>query len=149
MKKGKTTKLNLYKEIKTNFGTVDSKNLKSIFINIQSWAEPTDEFDNWNRIVNNLSRKVKHSVHNRANRNVFDDKFIVDLDLRTSGIMYGKKSFMNLEVNLYLKKELDFKSTTLKNEVKNIISSIYKDSFLNNEYFNFTASKKDSVSISV
>jgi hypothetical protein len=73
----------------------------------------------------------------------------VDLDLRTSGIMYGKKSFMNLEVNLYLKKELDFKSTTLKNEVKNIISSIYKDSFSNNEYFNFTASKKDSVSISV
>jgi len=136
MKKGKTSKLNLYKEIKTNYGTVDSKNLKSIFINIQSWAEPTDEYDNWNRIVNNLSRQIKHTVYEHYNRAIFNDTFIVDLDLRTSGIMYGKKSFMNLEVNLYL-----------KNEVKKIIQMIYKDSIIKNHFFTFSSSKKESISI--
>jgi len=147
MKKGKTSKLNLYKEIKTNYGTVDSKNLKSIFINIQSWAEPTDEYDNWNRIVNNLSRQIKHTVYEHYNRAIFNDTFIVDLDLRTSGIMYGKKSFMNLEVNLYLKNEMDFKSNTLKNEVKKIIQMIYKDSIIKNHFFTFSSSKKESISI--
>ena len=40
MKKGKSVKLNLYQPIKSLYGTVDSKNLKSIYINIQSWITP-------------------------------------------------------------------------------------------------------------
>ena len=38
MKKGKSVKLNLYNPIKSVYGTVDSKNLKSVYINIQSWV---------------------------------------------------------------------------------------------------------------
>jgi len=45
------------------------------------------------------------------------DRSIVDLDLRTSGISTGKKSFFNLEVNLYTNEELDFKSQELKDSV--------------------------------
>ena len=51
MKKGKSVKLNLYNPIKSSYGTVDSKNLKSIYINIQSWVTPKFEHDNWNRVV--------------------------------------------------------------------------------------------------
>jgi hypothetical protein len=115
MKKGKTVKLSGYKLSKVIYGTVDSKNLKSIYINIQTWVDPKDEYENWTRIVLNMSRSVKHSVYNCIDRTLFDEKFIVDLDLRTSGVQYKKRSFMNLEINLYLLEEMDFKSTTIKN----------------------------------
>jgi hypothetical protein len=93
MKKGKSVKLNLYSPIKSIYGTVDSKNLKSIYINIQSWVCPKKEHDNWNRVVCNLNREIKHSVFNSISQTVFIDRSIVDLELRTSGISTGKKSF--------------------------------------------------------
>jgi hypothetical protein len=142
MKKGKSIKLNLYTPIKTVYGTVDSKNLKSVYINIQSWVTPKEEYDNWNRVVSNLGREIKHSVFNSINTNIFQNKSIVDLDLRTSGISHGKKSFFNLEINLYTTNELDFKSTEIKDSVKNIIQSIFNNNVTTNKYFEFSTTKK-------
>ena len=143
MKKGKTSKLNLFDEAKCHYGTVDSKNLKSVYINIQSWVTPKSEYDNWNRIVCNLSRDIKHSVYNSINTELFKEQTIVDLDLRTSGISHGKKSFLNLEVNLYTNQEMDFKSPEIKNSVKQIIKNIFKENVIQNKYFEFSPSKND------
>lgn len=143
MKKGKSVKLNLYNPIKSVYGTVDSKNLKSLYINIQSWVTPKFEHDNWNRVVCNLSRDIKHSVFNSINHELFKEQSIVDLDLRTSGISHGKKSFLNLEVNLYTNNELDFKSPEVKDSVKRIIKSIFKENVVQNKYFEFSLSKND------
>ena len=145
MKKGKSVKLNLYNPIKSVYGTVDSKNLKSIYINIQSWITPKNENDNWSRIVGNLSREIKHSVFNSINTEFFREQSIVDLDLRTSGISTGKKSFFNLEVNLYVKSQLDFKSKDVKESVKNIVKTIFKENISNNKYFSFSLTKKPEV----
>lgn len=145
MKKGKSVKLNLYNPIKSVYGTVDSKNLKSVYINIQSWVTPKDEYDNWNRVVSNLSREIKHSVYNSINTNLFQNKSIVDLDLRTSGISHGKKSFFNLEINLYTTNELDFKSIEIKDSVKNIVQSIYNNNITTNKYFEFSTTKKEVI----
>jgi hypothetical protein len=147
MKKGKTAKLSGFKSSKVSYGTVDSKNLKSIYINIQTWVEPKDSYDNWTRIVLNMSRAVKHVVFNCLDRNLFDEKFIVDLDLRTSGIQYKKRSFMNLEITIYTLEEMDFKSAILKKSVKNIVGCINSDIFRKNEYFNFHISKKDKTEL--
>jgi len=143
MKKGKSVKLNLYNPIKSMYGTVDSKNLKSLYINIQSWVTPKFEHDNWNRVVCNLSRDIKHSVYNSINTELFKEQSIVDLDLRTSGISHGKKSFLNLEVNLYTTQEMDFKSPEIKNSVKQIIKNIFKENVIQNKYFEFYPSKND------
>jgi hypothetical protein len=143
MKKGKSVKLNLYNPIKSVYGTVDSKNLKSVYINIQSWVTPKDEYDNWNRVVSNLSREIKHSVYKSINTDLFQNKSIVDLDLRTSGISHGKKSFFNLEINLYTTNELDFKSIEIKESVKNIVQSIYNNNITTNKYFDFSTTKKE------
>jgi len=143
MKKGKSVKLNLYNPIKSVYGTVDSKNLKSLYINIQSWVTPKFEHDNWNRVVCNLSRDIKHSVYNSINTELFKEQSIVDLDLRTSGISHGKKSFLNLEVNLYTNQEMDFKSPEIKNSVKQIIKNIFKENVIQNKYFEFSPSKND------
>lgn len=145
MKKGKSVKLKLFNPIKSVYGTVDSKNLKSLYINIQSWVTPKDETENWNRVVCNLSREIKHSVFNSINTSIFQEHSIVDLDLRTSGISTGKKSFFNLEVNLFIKTPVDFKSKELKDSIKSIVKNIYKNNILNNNYFDFTVSKKSEV----
>jgi hypothetical protein len=145
MKKGKSVKLNLYNPIKSVYGTVDSKNLKSVYINIQSWVTPKDEYDNWNRVVSNLSREIKHSVYKSINTDLFQNKSIVDLDLRTSGISHGKKSFFNLEINLYTTNELDFKSIEIKESVKNIVQSIYNNNITTNKYFDFSTTKKEVI----
>jgi hypothetical protein len=142
MKKGKSVKLNLYNPIKSVYGTVDSKNLKSVYINIQSWVTPKKEYDNWNRVVSNLGREIKHSVFESINQKLFQEKSIVDLDLRTSGISHGKKSFFNLEINLYTNSELDFKSIEIKDSVKIIVKSIFRNNIQQNKYFEFSTSKK-------
>lgn len=143
MKKGKSVKLNLFNPIKSVYGTVDSENLKSVYVNIQSWVTPKLEYDNWNRVVCNLSREIKHSVYNSITPTIFQENTIVDLDLRTSGIIQGKKSFFNLEVNLYTTKKLDFKSQEVKDSIKKIVKNIFKDNIDNNKYFEFSISKKD------
>ena len=143
MKQGKSVKLNLYSPIKSVYGTVDSKNLKSLYINIQSWVTPKFEHNNWNRVVCNLSRDIKHSVFNSINPLLFKEQSIVDLDLRTSGISHGKKSFLNLEVNLYTNSEMDFKCLEIKDSVKTIIKNIVKENVIQNKYFEFSPSKND------
>ena len=121
MKKGKTAKLSGFKSSKISYGTVDSKNLKSVYINIQSWVTPKEELENWNRIVLSLGREIKNSVFESIDSKIFQEKNIVDLDLRTSGILKGKKSFFNLEINLYTLRDMDFKCDELKESIKTIV----------------------------
>lgn len=142
MKKGKTAKLIGFNDAKVTYGTVDAKEFKSIYLNIQSWVTPKEDFENWNRIVSNLHRGIKHTVHNNINGSLFTHNIIVDLDLRTSGMSYGKKSFMNLEVTLFLKREIDFKDIELKDSLKKITKEIYVEDFKKNNYLSFTVSKK-------
>ena len=141
MKKGKTAKLTGFRTSKVHYGTVDSKNFKSLYLNIQTWVEPKTEVENWTRVVLNLTRAVKHSIYENIEKDLFDNKFIVDLDLRTSGLQLKKKSFMNLEINLFLINEIDFKSTKLKKSLKKLTKEIYNDVFSGNEYFKFYLTK--------
>jgi predicted protein tyrosine phosphatase len=143
MKKGKTSKIQGFKTAKVLFGTVDSVNLKSIYLNIQTWVEPKKDVENWSRVVLNLSRSIKHSIYDKVKNSFFDDKFIVDLDLRSSGLSLNKKSFMNLEINFFFKDNisLTFKDTEIKDFLKNITTKIFQDNLKNNQYFKFYLSK--------
>ena len=148
MKKGKTSQIQGFKTAKVVYGTVDSVNFKALYLNIQTWVEPKINSENWNRIVLNLSRFIKHSVLDSLDKTLFDNKFIVDLDLRSSGLQKGKKSFLNLEINFYLTgDENDFKSRRLKESLKKICKQLFQDNFTNNEYFKFqlTKTKKTKV----
>jgi len=147
MKKGKTSKIQTHNFAKISYGTVDSVELKSIYLNIQTWVEPIDKYENWNRIVLNMSRVIKHATFDSVDRKLFEEKFIVDLDLRSSGITMGKKSFMNLEITLYLNKnDIDFKSKEIKESLKKISNNIIDEVFYNNQYFRFYLTKKGNTS---
>lgn len=142
MKKGKTCKISGFRNAKVIYGTVDSKEFKSLYINLQTWAQPKKDSLNWDRLVLNTSKKIKHSVYQNINKEFFEDKFIVDLDLRSSGIKLNKKSFLNLEINLYLiDPTIDFKSTKLKRIIKKLVTDMYSEVLIRNEYFNFYLTK--------
>lgn len=146
MKKGKSTKLNGYKQFKITYGTVDSRNLKSIYINLQTWSEPKKIIESPQRSVNILSRQIKHTILETLNTELFHDKFIVDLDLRSSGIQVNKKSFLNLECFIYLKNPTqEFKSSEIKSEVKKVVDSIVFKNFKRNENYTFHLTKKETI----
>lgn len=141
MKKGKSSKLDIFENAKCNYGTVDAHNLKSVYISIQSWIQPKVESDNWNRINGSLKRNIKHNLLESADPLMFESHNIVDLDLRSSGIQVGKKSFMNLELTLFLKEHMDFKSPILRDRIKKICTSIYKDELHTSNYFTLSKTK--------
>ena len=110
MKKGKTSKLDLFQDAKCYYGSVDATELKSIYLVLQTWVKPTQERDNWERVVGTISRTIKHKVLEIYNKSIFKEHCIVDLDLRTSGIKIDKASFLNLEITFFTKENFEFKS---------------------------------------
>ena len=131
MKKGKTSKLNIFDDAKCQYGTVDSKNFKSIYLILQTWVEPKDDYTNWVSITGSIKRQILHTLLE-----------VVDLDLRTSGLQKNKKSFLNLEITLFIHNDTyDFKSLILRSKIKNILSAIYKDDLKNSLYFTLSKTK--------
>ncbi len=141
MKKGKSVSVKGYKKFKVNYGTVDSKNLKSFYINIQSWLTPKKDEENWERIVMNFNRSIRHTIYEILQYDFIDTNFIVDTDLRSSGLSVDKSSFMNLEITFYLKNVTDFKSQKIKDFVKEIVDLLDNENFKNNKYFIFNLTK--------
>jgi len=142
MKKGKTSKLNIFDDAKCHYGTVDSKELKSIYLVLQTWVEPINDEDNWNKITGLIKRQILHTLLEVLDFTTFERKQIVDLDLRTSGIQKNKRSFLILEVNLFVHdRRIDFKSIILRSKIKKIISSIYHDDLKKSKYFILSKTK--------
>ena len=144
MKKGKSIKINGFKDFKINYGTVDFKSMKSIYLVIQAWVEPITDLESGSAVVNTLRRDIKHKLLDSIDLNIFNGRTIVDLDLRTSGIQEGKRSFMNLEITLFLDEYIDFKSEQLKKSLTTICKYITKNSFKSNRYFSFHLSKMET-----
>jgi len=142
MKKGKTSKLNIFDDAKCLYGTVDSKNLKSIYVVLQTWIEPLSIDENWNRLVGEIKRQIQHTLLEVVDTQTFERKQIVDLDLRTSGIQKNKKSFMNIEITLFIHNNIhDFKSPILRDKIKKILNSVYNDDLKQNKHFTLSKTK--------
>lgn len=142
MKKGKTSKLNIFDDAKCHYGTVDSKELKTVYIVLQTWVEPIVDEENWVKITGLIKRQILHTLLEVVDISLFERKQIVDLDLRTSGIQKNKKSFLNLEITLFVHdKTMDFKSLVLRSKLKKIIDSVYYDDLKKSKYFTLNLTK--------
>tara|TARA_R110000824_G_scaffold8027_2_gene36588 strand:- start:4179 stop:4625 length:447 start_codon:yes stop_codon:yes gene_type:complete len=145
MKAGKQVKINIDSNFRTYYGSVDTKKPKSVFINISSWFSPLIENDDisfWDRKVRSLKRKITSSAISSINPQIFTrDKNIIDLDIRTSGIRTGKKSYMNCELTLFLTHPVNIKSEEVSNNIKNITNSILSGVLKENNDFYFTKTK--------
>ena len=141
MKIGKYIPLGEYKNVKLGYGTVDFKNLKTIYLKLNSWVQPTNENDDFDTSINKTRRIIKEIIYNLRNEN-FKPQCIVDLDIKTKGIKIEKRSFMNLEVTLYVDKIFDVKLKSTKTMVKDIIENLIDNGLTDKNLFNFNKNKK-------
>ena len=141
MKTGKYIPLGTYQDVKIGYGTVDFKNLKTIYLKLNSWIQPDNETDDFDLTISKTRRQVKELIYNLKNP-YFKSQSIVDLDIRTKGIKLEKRSFMNLEITLYVDNQFDVKSKEVKNTVKDILLSVIDDGLTDKKLFNFYKSKK-------
>jgi hypothetical protein len=141
MKTGKYIPLGTYNNVKIGYGTVDFKNLKTIYLKLNSWLQPENETEDYNYLISKSRRQIKEKIYN-LNSPYFKQQCIVDLDIRTKGIKLEKRSFMNLEVTLYVEKQFDVKSKDVKNLIKEILENVVENGLSDKKLFNFNKSKK-------
>jgi hypothetical protein len=141
MKTGKYIPLGTYNNVKYGYGTVDFKNLKTIYVKLNSWLQPENETEDYDYLISKSRRKVKELIYNLQNVN-FKQQSIVDLDIRTKGIKMEKRSFMNLEITLYVEKQFDIRSKEIKTFIADLTESVIEDGLIDKKLFNFYKSKK-------
>ena len=143
MKRGKELKLDLNPNYKIKLGTVDNKNPKTIYINLTAWGQ-LKKYDidlNYDNVINKLRTKIKHKI-NSYNIDAFHNgKYIVDLDMRSSGISKSKRSFMSCEVTLFQKNNIPVNQYYIIKTVTNIANNIIKDCLDSQNHFKFYKTK--------
>ena len=146
MKNGKELKVTSFKNYNVVFGSVNNKHSKAVYINISAWAEPqNDETISYSRIIKDINKKVKQSLFDifdsETETEIKKNNTIVDLDIRESGIRYGKRSFMNCEITLFLTSEIPVNSENMKDKLDLVTNKIINSSFENNKTFKFHKKK--------
>lgn len=145
MKLGKEIKLDLLDNYKTKIGTVNNKESKSLYINLCAWGQLSelDENLNYDYYLRNVRKKIKQKLNNSLNKDLFHNhKYMVDLDMRTSGLSIEKRSFMSCEITLYQKKYLPLNKSRIVDNTKQIIKDVVTDCLENNSIFTFYRTKK-------
>lgn len=141
MKLGRYIPLDDYGDVKIGYGTIDHKNLKTIYIKINSWLSPNDDKIDFDKIVRGSQNKIKKHIREFGST-LFRPESIVDLDIRTKGIKKEKRSFMNLEVTLYVLEHFDVKSKPTKKLLNGLITGIIDKCLTDDLLFNFNRNKK-------
>jgi hypothetical protein len=147
MKTGKELKISNHKNYNIVFGSVNNKHPKAIYINLSAWAEPKSDAEiSYTRVIRDINKKVKQSLFNEfdltQDSDFLKERTIVDLDIRESGIRYGKRSFMNCEITLFLNSEIPVNSDKMRPVLDNIIDKVIETTFESNKSFKFYKKKK-------
>lgn len=146
MKTGKELKIDTFKNYSIVFGSVNNRHPKAVYINISAWAEPQSNEDvNYNRIIRDLHKKIKQSLYNcfisDSYSDFMKDRTIVDLDIRESGIRFGKRSFMNCEITLFLNTEIPVNSELMKPRLDEALKMVIESTLDSNKVFKFYKKK--------
>lgn len=141
MKIGKYIPLGDYKEVKIGYGTVDFKNLKTIYLKLNAWVEPENEELDFDKTISFARKSIKELIRTHDFNGYFKKESIVDLDIRTKGIKMNKRSFMNLEITLFVDNFFDVKSQNIKSLLKTFIHSSIDGCLSDKSLFNFNKSK--------
>jgi hypothetical protein len=140
MKKGKFITIGVHNNVKLGYGTVDFKNLKTIYIQLNSWTQPLEENCDFNKIILKTRRQIKENIYN-LNSELFKPESIVDLDIKTNGIKTNKRSFMDLEITLYVSKQFDIRSNEVKDTIFNLSKNVIDTILVEKTLFNFFEKK--------
>ena len=142
-KNGKEVKLkNLDYNVK--FGTVDDKDPKSLLISFSAWSEPKyKDYDlDYNKIIKQLNKDIKQTIFSNVDGKLFLKKNnIIYLDIRESGINFGKQSYMSCEITLFQTHRFKLQDKVIQNKIYELINIVIHDVFINHKYFKFYKNK--------
>ena len=142
--RGTELKIEEFDNLKVVFGTIDKNNPKSLYIKISGWGIPIQysEENNYKIIISKISKRIKRLLYTSLNSSFDKNIFIVDMNMRESGISKDKPSFMSCEITLYQKTNYSLKDEHISKLLNNIVSDIINDIFVDNEHFHFNKNKK-------
>ena len=96
-------------------------------------------------ITNVINKKLKQDLFNYFNLNetsgFLKNNTIVDLDIRESGIKFGKRSFMSCEITLFQKEEISIISDKIKKPLNEVTSMLIDKIFDLDENFKYHKKK--------
>jgi len=140
MKKGKFITIGSYNNVKLAYGTVDSKNLKTTYVQLNSWVQPSSEDVDFEKLINKTRRKIKELVRDLKS-DYFKLESIVHLDIKTNGIKTNKRSFMDLEITLFVNKAFDVRSKEIKEIIEKLSKNVIDEVLIDETLFNFFEKK--------
>lgn len=141
MKIGKFIQLGYHKNVKMGYGSVDCKNLKTVYLKLNSWVTPMSEID-YDGVISKARKSIINKIYLLQN-NTFKRECIVDIDIKTKGVKLNKKSYMDIEITLYTTGFFEIKNKSFSIMVQNILKSIIDNDLNNVQIFNFSKSKND------
>jgi hypothetical protein len=127
-KKGKTVQLNNFNNHKVKYGTIDVTDNKSVYLTLSTWITPKNTNAQPEQLVSTINKRVRTHIHaylNTVTNHGF--RYIVDTDLRSSGIRTGKKSFMSSDITLFVNTKFDNISDYIEKMSEYIIANIETD----------------------
>jgi hypothetical protein len=147
LKTGKELKINDFQNYNIIYGSVNDKQPKAVYINLSAWSEPKSNSQiKYDKIIKDLRKKIKQSLYNYFVYNDYldfdKDRTIVDLDIRESGIRFGKRSFMNCEITLFLNSEISINSEYIRLKLNDVINMVIDTALDDNKIFKFHKKKK-------
>lgn len=102
---------------------------------------PETDTKDFDLIISKSRREIKNYFYYLENE-FFRKENIVDLDIRTKGIKLEKKSFMNLEITLFVKNHFDIRDKKVKSIIKEVSEHIVDNNLKDKNLFNFYKNKK-------
>lgn len=144
MKKlGKKLDITIDDSFKIIHGTIDNGNPRTMYINISSWVDLTEDKDiSISKIIDKLHRRIKNNLFYKIDKNIFDNKKVItDFTLKESGITNKKRSFLSCEITVFQNTLNSFNTVSVLNELNNITNIILNE-MKSSKNFKFYKTKK-------
>ena len=138
----KEYKLDVCNHISLKYGTVNRNNPQVVYISGKCWVSPQREM-NYTDVIDNIEKGMKRNIKSFLIDGInFDNRFILDFDINTDGLIPKEKKFLSfdfyLRQNEKNKKQLSELNDLFKRKVSTIANNLVY-SFKEND---FTINKK-------
>lgn len=134
-KKGRVNQIDIFTNHKVKYGTVDFNDNKSIYVNINTWVRPKQSELTPEVLVKKLNKDIRKHLHTYLSSVDTISKYIVDTDLRSSGIKKTKKSFMSSDITLFTNKNFNEIGEDVNNLCSYLINKVESE-YMNELEFN-------------
>lgn len=130
---------------KLKIGTTNKINPMVIYVEGKAFISPLEEKDDYSRDISEMKHALKQSIStNLYSVDNFDNKYIVDFQVASSGVAVNKKSFLSFQFLLRQKRENIMKLSNVKAISEGMINSIadaLRDSIIEHNFI-LTKTKK-------